>query len=737
MSKLPTPSSRIKLPQPSRLRTPGSAMKRQASSGELPGSPEKKTRLSASSVGSTDSEDSVPDMPPPARRGLTRQPTAPAGKLRRSVSMASLPVSGLRERNGSKTSLARSKIGASTLNLTGRASNITPSTANRAASKPAARRPGTNITNQVNSRSTSLTKSSGTSVSKPSVAGNKAGGDTGSKGKSKRPPWDLKGRLQDMEALVKNSAEERENLMQKFMNYDMRIESLELEKRSLNQNLEKTQSVSQATQDEVDRLASNLRNEQDGRSADKRKYESTIQDLEFNKATLERQIKTLESELSARQDELAGLKSTVSHLTSAHAGIEAQLSSTKIMLDDRSKRVSELESQVAIQKDTIEDMEKKLREGENVRRKLHNTVLELKGNIRVFCRVRPLLGEEIKGNGDSDVIHHISFVDEKTLELCKGGDPNSSTMSGLKGRGGGAIEFSYDRVFNPTSTQAEVFEEISQLAQSALDGYNVCVFAYGQTGSGKTFTMEGMHGDEALEGMIPRTVKHIFKTLKDLEDKGWTYKVEASFLEIYNETIRDLLATPKEAKNLTYDVKLVDSKKNDSFVTNLKVVEVENEGRVHHLLTLAQQQRAVAATNMNERSSRSHSVFRLKLTGHNSKTLESCEGNLNLVDLAGSERLKESGSEGARLTETQNINKSLSNLGNVIMALGQKQNHIPYRNSKLTHLLQNSLGGNSKTLMFVNVSPLEMCFSETLNSLRFATKVNQCHIGTATKQIRK
>ncbi|ROT65777.1 testis kinesin-like protein KIFC1 [Penaeus vannamei] len=133
MSKLPTPSSRLKLPQPTRLRTPGSAMKRQASSGELPGSPEKKTRLSASSVGSTDSEDSVPDMPPPARRGLSRQPSAPAGKLRRSVSMASLPVSGLRERNGSKTNLARSKIGASTLNLTGRASNITPSTANRTA----------------------------------------------------------------------------------------------------------------------------------------------------------------------------------------------------------------------------------------------------------------------------------------------------------------------------------------------------------------------------------------------------------------------------------------------------------------------------------------------------------------------------------------------------------------------------------------------------------------------------
>ncbi|KAG7157424.1 kinesin-like protein KIFC1-like 1, partial [Homarus americanus] len=437
------------------------------------------------------------------------------------------------------------------------------------------------------------------------------------------------------------------------------------------------------------------------------------------------------------------------------------------------------------------------------------------GNIRVFCRVRPLIGDEIKHNGDSDFIHHLNVTDEQTLEVYKSGDVNGSTMSGLKGRGNGNFEFTYDRVFSPSGTQAEVFEEISQLAQSALDGYNVCVFAYGQTGSGKTFTMEGIHDNEELEGMIPRTVKHIFSTMKQLKDKGWTYKVEASFLEIYNETIRDLLASPKESKNLTYDIKLTDSKKNDTFVTNLKVTmrclcaawrslwpecvlqrdfegfeELEEEAVVHEIVSLGNSMGLEVDDDdveelVEEHSKELSTEELLKLHKEQNETLkrsltseesgededkeESCIipaedlkdaffcwsklsklaedyypdvgsvqkaiRTLNLVDLAGSERLKESGSEGARLTETQNINKSLSNLGNVIMALGQKQSHIPYRNSKLTHLLQSSLGGNSKTLMFVNVSPLEMCFNETLNSLRFATKVNQCHIGTASKQV--
>ncbi|KAK3747622.1 hypothetical protein QZH41_013670, partial [Actinostola sp. cb2023] len=222
-------------------------------------------------------------------------------------------------------------------------------------------------------------------------------------------------------------------------------------------------------------------------------------------------------------------------------------------------------------------------------------------------------------------------------------------------------------------------------------------------------------------------MEHVFETSSHLKDKGWNYKMEASFLEIYNEIIRDLLGSGSET--IKHDIKMVNNGKtngesSEMMVTNLKVVEAESEAQVSELLKTAAKNRAVAATQCNERSSRSHSVFTLKLTGHNSLTDEKCQGTLNLVDLAGSERLGQSCSKGERLKETKNINSSLSTLSNVIMALANKESHIPYRNSKLTYLLKNSLGGNSKSLMFVNISPREDSLQETVCSLRFATKVS-------------
>ena len=188
-------------------------------------------------------------------------------------------------------------------------------------------------------------------------------------------------------------------------------------------------------------------------------------------------------------------------------------------------------------------------------------------------------------------------------------------------------------MFGPSSSQGEIYDEISQLVQSALDGYNVCVFAYGQTGSGKTYTMEGGPGieeDEAQCGVIPRTIRQIFDITNSLKEKSWTYKLHASFLEIYNEEIRDLLQVDP---NLKHEIKMSDSKGTDIHVTNLKVEEVTNEGQIETIIKKARKNRAWAKTLSNERSSRSHSVFMLKIEGHNSASSESCCGTLNLVNI--------------------------------------------------------------------------------------------------------
>ncbi|XP_050190416.1 kinesin-like protein KIFC1 isoform X2 [Myiozetetes cayanensis] len=293
-------------------------------------------------------------------------------------------------------------------------------------------------------------------------------------------------------------------------------------------------------------------------------------------------------------------------------------------------------------------------------------------------------------------------------------------------------DFTFDRVFPPGASQQEIFQEIQLLVQSALDGYPVCIFAYGQTGSGKTFTMEGPEPPGAPEsrGMIPRAVQHLFQSTHDLAGKGWQYHFSASFLEIYNESLRDLLLV-KGQRAADLDIRRVSPNSDELHVPNLTWVPVETEEEVLELLQRAGSQRSVAQTGLNNRSSRSHSVFQLRIRGEQRARDLRCASTLTLVDLAGSERLEKSGSVGDRLRETQSINSSLSALGLVITALCNKEQHVPYRNSKLTFLLQNCLGGNAKVLMFVTISPLEENFGESLNSLRFASKVNECMIGTA------
>ena len=429
----------------------------------------------------------------------------------------------------------------------------------------------------------------------------------------------------------------------------------------------------------------------------------------------ERVAAEVDRERSLNVDLRQNLTSAASDATameSSRHALQAKIEYLESDSKSQSEAYATMQRQMREAIDEAQRLQDKLRKEETCRRKLHNQVQELKGNIRVFCRVRPCL------NGDSvDDQAKMAFPDDgedsKEIEV-RGAEEKSSlgTVTTKK------YPFVFDRVFGPDSQNQQVFDEISQLIQSALDGYNVCIFCYGQTGSGKTYTMSSQ------DGMIPRAVHMIYDTARSLEERGWSYHMEGSFVEVYNENLNDLLGRADDFDKKKHEIRH-DMQTCKTTITDITTVDLDSPDKVEQILTRAMNNRSVAATKANERSSRSHSVFILKICGRNNITGETSEGTLNLVDLAGSERLSQSKVEGARLKETQNINRSLSCLGDVIGALGQGKDggHIPYRNSKLTYLLQFSLGGNSKTLMFCMVSPLQAHLAETLTSLRFATKV--------------
>ena len=351
---------------------------------------------------------------------------------------------------------------------------------------------------------------------------------------------------------------------------------------------------------------------------------------------------------------------------------------------------------------------------------MHNIIQELRGNVRVFARIRPFLpddGEQIV-NGESPSVTH--FGDEQVAV------PNPNNPSQRH-------EFSFDRVFGPSAGQEDVFEDVSELVQSALDGYNVCLFSYGQTGSGKTHTMQGA-GSGVMRGLIPRCLEQIGLHKIAEEKDGWEFSMEVSFLEIYNETLKDLLRVNMN-QECKHEIKVgTDGRRTVTDLT-VKVIDPNDRVAVDAILSLAAKRRATGSTDMNATSSRSHSVFTLNMTATHVERNQVVRGTLNLVDLAGSERLDRSHATGQRQKETVAINKSLSSLVDVFTAIGQKQSHVPFRNSKLTYLLQPALSGDGKTCMIVNLSPTEASVPETLCSLRFASKVNLCELGKAKRSI--
>ncbi|PHH80984.1 hypothetical protein CDD82_1403 [Ophiocordyceps australis] len=313
------------------------------------------------------------------------------------------------------------------------------------------------------------------------------------------------------------------------------------------------------------------------------------------------------------------------------------------------------------------------------------------------------------------------FRPQNRIELESGGKPivtfnseDSCTVDSKEAQG----SFTFDRVFDMSCKQQDIFDfSIRSTVDDILNGYNGTVFAYGQTGAGKSYTMMGTNiDDEEGRGVIPRIVEQIFASIMS-SPSTIEYTVRVSYMEIYMERIRDLLAPQND------NLPVHEEKNRGVYVKGLLEIYVSSVQEVYEVMRRGGNARAVAATNMNQESSRSHSIFVITITQKNVETGSAKSGQLFLVDLAGSEKVGKTGASGQTLEEAKKINKSLSALGMVINALTDgKSSHIPYRDSKLTRILQESLGGNSRTTLIINCSPSSYNDAETLGTLRFGTR---------------
>ncbi|XP_065776958.1 kinesin-like protein KIF16B isoform X5 [Muntiacus reevesi] len=352
-------------------------------------------------------------------------------------------------------------------------------------------------------------------------------------------------------------------------------------------------------------------------------------------------------------------------------------------------------------------------------------------SVKVAVRVRPMNRRE----KDLEAKFIIQMEKSKTtitnLKIPEGGTGDSGRER--------TKTFTYDFSFYSADTESPdyvsqemVFKTLgTDVVKSAFEGYNACVFAYGQTGSGKSYTMMGDSGDS---GLIPRICEGLFSQIN--ETTRWdeaSFRTEVSYLEIYNERVRDLL---RRKSSKTFNLRVREHPKEGPYVEDLSKHLVQNYGDVEELMDAGNINRTTAATGMNDVSSRSHAIFTIKFTQakFDSEMPSETVSKIHLVDLAGSERADATGATGVRLKEGGNINKSLVTLGNVISALAdlsqdaanplvkKKQVFVPYRDSVLTWLLKDSLGGNSKTIMIATISPADVNYGETLSTLRYANR---------------
>eukprot|EP00743_Colponemidia_sp_Colp-15_P006078 GILK01006532.1.p1 GENE.GILK01006532.1~~GILK01006532.1.p1 ORF type:complete len:1069 (+),score=245.18 GILK01006532.1:59-3208(+) len=486
-----------------------------------------------------------------------------------------------------------------------------------------------------------------------------------------------------------------------------------------------TQEVLKKEQERNRDLEQNLLQAQDQLREATRAFEKSEKDKATLMATLQKNEGKTKKIRNANKFLLLGFKhawQVIQQLKSTIASIKEEALQQKRSMTDVWPH---LEAALQKQSDFANMYADKYNKVMEERKKLHNMVQQLQGNIRVFCRVRPLAADERAHEPNKQTT--INVPDTNKIIVYNDYDTRKKM-------------FEFDRVFSPGDDQTVVYGEVRSLITSVLDGYNVCIFAYGQTGSGKTYTMEGPPQNR---GVNFRALQELFE-LKRTRSSDFDISIMVSVLEIYNEQIRDLL----EPSNKRLDVRGAGGRDEEdrvgsrggggggSLVPGLTEIKVTSFEQVTQAMSTASTVRATSATDMNDTSSRSHCLLSIRV--HNRSLVNGVvfTGRLHLIDLAGSENVSRSGVTGQAMTEAKHINKSLAALGDVIQALCAKKDHIPYRNSKLTMLLKDSLGGDSKTLMVVQVSPSQSDVTETTNSLNFAARARNVELGVAKRHAR-
>ncbi|KAI0205270.1 P-loop containing nucleoside triphosphate hydrolase protein [Astrocystis sublimbata] len=538
----------------------------------------------------------------------------------------------------------------------------------------------------------------------------------------------------------KREIEKNEKLQQEFESRcgaeaEARLESLSQDNKELRNTLERQKRDHEhevrLLQEALQRRDSDIRRiEEELRKANNEKFDLQTQ-IHGNNETIERLRKRAEDAEERLSKDKGHLGGQISLLSST-----LDLKSERIQtLEENAKKLEadcELKIhniKLAAERQITEEtalLRGRLIKEEERRHKLFEQVQELKGNIRVMCRIKPpsdpaqdaLIPFKPQMNEIDD-----DKIDGLTIPTVREDPTEPGRMLPGKPR-----DFNFERVFDEKCNNGDVFDEISQLVQSVMDGKKVCIFCYGQTGSGKTFTMSKRTGD-GDDGVIPRTQGMIFSEMERLKTLGWEYTVEGSYLEVYQDKLYDLLAS----RHSKPEPLAVDSIGDELKIKGHDFTLLNDASDLDAMIQTADANRHVAATVKNDRSSRSHSILVLKVNGvkknEDGEVIRTRKGTLNLIDLAGSEKPNKDGPPQV-YKEGVEINSSLSYLRTVLSSLGQgKTEGVDFRSYTLTQLLRPSLGKGCRTLMFVMVSPLKENENETIRSLEFAKDAQKVKMG--------